>query len=140
MRHHFFIAVCLFTISGTLLPVFGQNEVGYKIVSVYFRGGSYYIDDAQKEIVRDFLAGEILLNYEIHIHSHTDNVGGIEFNEWLSKMRSEATYRFLIDEGISDRQLFIKDHGLFNPDFDNQTNEGRARNRRVDIVLWPLPS
>ena len=116
-----------------------QNDVGYKIVSIYFRGGSYFVDDTQKERVREFLSKEILSNYEIHIHSHTDNVGGVEFNEWLSKMRSEATYFFLITDGIPERQVFIKDHGLFNPDFDNQTNDGRARNRRVDVVLWPLP-
>ena len=112
----------------------------YKIVSIYFRGGSYYVDDAQKEHVRDFLSKEILFNYEIHIHSHTDNIGGVDFNEWLSKMRSEATYQFLKEDGIPQNQIFIKDHGLYNPDFENDSIDGRARNRRVDIVLWPLPA
>ena len=111
----------------------------YKIISIYFGGGSYYIEDGEKEKVREFFSKEILTNFEIHIHSHTDNIGGVKFNEWLSKMRSENTLDFLTDEGIPTNKLFIKDHGLFNPEFDNETWDGRSKNRRVDIVLWPLP-
>ena len=130
-----------------LLPIFmyGQeynptSTEGQKVISVFFDGGRYYIDDEQRGKVREFLEGEILENYEIHIHSHTDNIGGVEFNEWLSRMRSQAEYEMLQQEGFPLQQLYIEDHGLFNPEFDNGTWEGRAKNRRVDIVLWPLPS
>ena len=124
----------------------GQDQSGihdgkpYIIKSIYFGGGRYYIDFQQREELADFLEEVIIENYEIHIHSHTDNVGGVEYNEWLSKMRSEATKQLLQDLGIPMHQLFIKDHGLFNPDFDNNTWEGRRKNRRVDVVLWPLPA
>lgn len=116
-----------------------DNPVEYKTISIFFGGGSYFITDEEKMKVRDFLSNEILGNYEIHIHSHTDNIGGVKFNEWLSKMRSESTLDFLIDDGIPTNKVFIKDHGLFNPEFDNNTWDGRLKNRRVDIVLWPLP-
>lgn len=118
-------------------PVPGQE---YKIISIFFAGGRYYISEEHRQRVRDFLSNEILQNYEIHIHSHTDNRGGVEFNLFLSRMRSEATYEFLKDEGIPLYQLYIEDHGLIDPQFNNQTWEGRSKNRRVDIVLWPLPS
>ncbi len=124
----------------------GQEQSGihdnkpYIVKSIYFGGGSYYIDNQQIDEVGTFLEEVIIENYEIHIHSHTDNVGGVEFNEWLSKMRSESTRQMLQGLGIPLDQLFIKDHGLYDPDFDNKTWEGRRRNRRVDIVLWPLPS
>ena len=116
-----------------------KDIIGYKIESIFFEGGSYYIDEDQKQKIMEFLEGEILENYEIHIHSHTDNIGSMRYNQWLSEMRSYATYRELQNIGIALDQLFIKDHGLHNPEFDNNTWEGRAQNRRVDIVLWPLP-
>ena len=117
-----------------------QKEVEYKIKSVYFGGGSFYIDEDQRQEVLDFLEGEILENYEIHIHSHTDNIGSVEFNKRLSRMRSFSARRFILENGIPEEKVFIKDHGLFNPEFDNNTWQGRRQNRRVDIVLWPLPS
>jgi len=116
-----------------------DQPVEYKTISIFFGGGRYFITDEEKMKVRDFLSKEILGNFEIHIHSHTDNIGGIKFNEWLSKMRSESTLDFLIEDGIPTNKVFIKDHGLFNPEFDNSTWDGRLKNRRVDIVLWPLP-
>ena len=121
-------------------PLSAQGVDEYKIKSIFFDGGSYYIDYEQRQEVLQFFEGEILENYEIHIHSHTDNIGSVEFNNWLSQMRSHATIRFLLDNGIPEEKIFIKDHGLFNPEFDNDTWEGRSKNRRVDIVLWPLPS
>lgn len=116
-----------------------DHPVEYKTISIFFGGGSYFITDEEKMKVREFLSKEILGNFEIHIHSHTDNIGGVKFNEWLSKMRSESALDFLIEDGIPTNKVFIKDHGLFNPEFDNNTWDGRLKNRRVDIVLWPLP-
>jgi outer membrane protein OmpA-like peptidoglycan-associated protein len=125
-----------------LLPIFlaGQSEkTEYKTISIFFGGGSYYIEAEEKEKVREFLSKEILTNFEIHIHSHTDNIGGAQYNQWLSKMRSESAYNFLESDGVPMNKVFIKDHGLYNPEFDNATSDGRLKNRRVDIVLWPLP-
>ena len=119
---------------------FTPSEEPYLIKSIFFDGGRYYIDEEQVDGVMEFFSGVILENYEIHIHSHTDNVGSIDYNRWLSRMRSEATYEMLQYEGIPMDQIYIKDHGLFNPEFDNKSWEGRRKNRRVDIVLWPLPS
>jgi len=117
----------------------GENQP-YLIKSIYFGGGSYYIDDDQKSALYLFLSGVILENYEIHIHSHTDNIGGVEYNEWLSKMRSEAVREALLDHLVPENIIFIKDHGLFDPQFNNESWEGRRRNRRVDVVLWPKPA
>lgn len=117
----------------------GDSDKPYLIKSVFFAGGRYYIDEDQKLEVFDFLNSVLLENYEIHIHSHTDNVGSRDYNLWLSAMRSQATYQMLEEGGYSMDQIFIKDHGFDNPEFDNLTWEGRAKNRRVDIVLWPLP-
>ena len=117
-----------------------QQPLEIKVKSIFFGGGSYYIDEEQGQEVIDFLNGELLENYEIHIHSHTDNIGSPEFNKRLSQARSWATKQLLIRGEIPIEKIFIKDHGLHNPEFDNDTWDGRAKNRRVDVVLWPLPS
>lgn len=134
------VLYALFICIGSSVPLAAQGVDEYKIKSIFFDGGSYYIDYEQRQEVLQFFEGELLENYEIHIHSHTDNIGSVEFNNWLSQMRSGATIQFLLDEGIPEEKIFIKDHGLFNPEFDNESWEGRSKNRRVDIVLWPLPS
>ncbi len=117
----------------------GDSTQPYLIKSVFFGGGSYYIDKEQEAEVYEFLNSVLLENYEIHIHSHTDNVGSRNYNLWLSGMRSESTFMMIEEGGYSMDQIFIKDHGFDNPEFDNLSREGRQKNRRVDIVLWPLP-
>jgi len=117
----------------------GDSDKPYLIKSIFFGGGSYYIDEEQRDEIYEFLNGVLLENYEIHIHSHTDNIGSREFNERLSRYRSGASYEMLEEGGYLMDNIFIKDHGFDNPEFDNLTWEGRAKNRRVDIVLWPLP-
>lgn len=131
LTYIFFLLPCIVKAQST--------ETEYKTISIFFGGGSYYIEEEEKEKVREFLSKEILSNFEIHIHSHTDNIGGARFNEWLSKMRSESAYHFLEQDGIPTNKVFIKDHGFNDPQFDNSTWDGKLKNRRVDIVLWPLP-
>ena len=107
--------------------------------SIYFHGGRYYITLDQlvelKEVVDSlFEVG----NYSMTIHSHTDNIGGEEYNEWLSKMRSYTTKRHLESFGVDPIDMHIEDFGQHNPLYDNSTQEGRELNRRVDIIFWPL--
>ena len=108
------------------------------IRSIYFRGGSYYVDREQTQELQHFLDSiPNLHNFLITVHSHTDNVGGQEYNEWLSQMRSESVIEKLIsNEKVKPEVIEIKDFGLFNPIYDNSTWEGRRKNRRVDIILW----
>lgn len=117
-----------------------HTDKPYLIKSIFFGGGSYLISPDQAEELYKFLDGVILENYEIHIHSHTDNIGGVEYNQWLSQMRSESVKRLLIEKPILEKIIFIKDHGLLNPDFDNNSWTGRQKNRRVDVILWPKPA
>mgnify|MGYP001145287344 CR=1 FL=1 len=109
-----------------------------EVRSVYFRGGSYYINEFQTDQIHAFLDSiPNLHNFLITVHSHTDNRGGKEFNEYLSKMRSESVVEILIkNERVKPGVIEIKDFGLFNPVYDNSTWEGRRKNRRVDIILW----
>lgn len=104
--------------------------------SIYFGGGDYYIFQQEEQSLSDFLKSiPDIESYVISIQSHTDDIGSMEYNQWLSEMRSRATYYKLLELGISEDQLIIEDYGETSPVFDNDTWEGKLRNRRVDVVL-----
>lgn len=106
------------------------------IKSVFFGGGSYYIDGEQVDELKDFLGTIPDINmYTITIHSHTDNIGGMEYNAWLSQMRSESVAYELIMQNVPGNSIHIKDFGQGNPSFNNQSYRGRLMNRRVDIIF-----
>lgn len=107
--------------------------------SIYFRGGSWYIDQAQASDL-DKLLGNIpnLEYYDISITSHTDNIGSKEMNDYLSRMRSSSVIQLLKKLGVNPESIKYKDFGEDNPVFDNDTYEGQLRNRRVDILFTPI--
>lgn len=122
----------------TSLAVSGQEGPQYQM-SIYFGGGSYYISQEQRNSITEFLNGiPHVEQFNITIHSHTDNIGGVEFNDWLSQMRSFSAKEELLINNIKPEMIEIKDFGLHNPVYDNSTWEGKLKNRRVDIFLWPL--
>ena len=114
---------------------------GHEIMSVYFAGGRYYLDGKQAGRVHQWLQSKINLHeYEIMLHSHTDNIGSIGYNQFLSKMRSESVIQALEEIFINREDIRVNDFGELNPLFDNQTMEGRLNNRRVDIIIFPPSS
>lgn len=116
-----------------------EAEGNYLKRSIYFGGGSYEVDPWQAREMLDFVdsLGNIE-GYSITIHSYTDDIGGADYNAWLSDKRSRATIYLLLQKGIDLHQIETRDFGQYNPIYDNNTWEGRRLNRRVDIIFWPL--
>lgn len=109
------------------------------IKSVYFGGGSAYIDAEQAAEIRDFVqAIPHPENYQISISSHTDNIGGVAYNQWLSGQRSESVIQQLERNRVPREKVLKQDNGQLNPWYDNSTSRGRQANRRVDIIFTPL--
>ena len=69
------------------------------------------------------------------IVGHSDNQGGLEQNIALSQRRAEAVMQALIQRGVAPRKLDARGIGYLAPVTSNGTEEGRARNRRVELVL-----
>ena len=114
-------------------------DTAIHIKSIYFGGGNYYIDEEQQQELIDWLDGfEHLEQYEIIIQSHTDNIGNVEYNNWLSEMRSNAVWMQLIDYQIATEAIEIKDFGEHLPTYSNDTHLGRLKNRRADVILKPV--
>jgi outer membrane protein OmpA-like peptidoglycan-associated protein len=107
--------------------------------SIYFGGGSYYVDDLQIEDLYHWLDSiPNLERYAVQLISHTDPIGGIEYNKWLSQMRSASVRDLLLRKEIDEHRISVKDWGLENALYSNRTWGGRAMNRRVDVILHPL--
>jgi len=131
-------AAFFFALNASAIGQQSQSGVKpQKIKSVFFGGGQYELDEDQIDDIKEFLENELLDYHEIHIHSHTDNIGSKAYNKYLSSKRSEFVIQLIVPQIMPANQIFIQDHGLERPDFDNRTYQGRAHNRRVDIVLWP---
>jgi len=69
------------------------------------------------------------------VEGHTDNVGKAPYNMKLSQARAKGVMDFLIKEGVSADRITAVGFGETRPMADNKTKEGRALNRRVDVVM-----
>jgi outer membrane protein OmpA-like peptidoglycan-associated protein len=73
----------------------------------------------------------------VAISGHTDNVGDEASNQTLSASRAAAVQAYFVTAGVAAARLSVKGYGKTQPIADNATEEGRARNRRVDVVISP---
>lgn len=72
---------------------------------------------------------------QIEIGGHTDNVGSADYNKKLSNERAEAVVNYLIKKGIEKSRLTFNGYGPDQPVATNETEEGRALNRRVEFKI-----
>ncbi len=72
---------------------------------------------------------------QLEIRGHTDNSGRIDYNLTLSRQRAKAVFTYLTTHGISKNRLSFKGFGASQPVAGNNTNEGKAKNRRVELVV-----
>jgi outer membrane protein OmpA-like peptidoglycan-associated protein len=71
----------------------------------------------------------------VSIEGHTDNKGGLEYNDNLSTMRANSVRDYLVNHGIDKNRLAAKGFGMRKPLASNDTEQGRARNRRVEFHI-----
>ena len=71
---------------------------------------------------------------KISVEGHTDNVGNATLNRILSENRAKAVMNYLVTKGINTTRLTSKGWGQTKPIADNSTEEGKAKNRRVELV------
>jgi OOP family OmpA-OmpF porin len=73
---------------------------------------------------------------DVLVEGHTDSSGNAAYNLSLSRLRAEHVRDYLIKEGGLDAQRFrIVGYGQTQPIADNATREGRAQNRRVEVII-----
>jgi len=72
---------------------------------------------------------------KIEICGHTDNIGDDKYNQTLSENRAKAVYEYLVTHGIAKERLTYKGYGETVPIDTNNTEEGRANNRRTEFKV-----
>jgi outer membrane protein OmpA-like peptidoglycan-associated protein len=77
-------------------------------------------------------------DHKISVEGYTDSRGSDELNERLSRDRADSVRQYLVDQGVTGGQIQASGHGSNNPVADNGNAEGRADNRRVEIVVTPI--
>jgi OOP family OmpA-OmpF porin len=70
----------------------------------------------------------------VEIDGHTDNTGSAAYNMTLSERRAKSVMNYFVDKGIESERLTTKGFGFTQPAASNDTEEGRAKNRRVELT------
>jgi outer membrane protein OmpA-like peptidoglycan-associated protein len=77
---------------------------------------------------------------KIVVEGHTDSQGSAPYNQDLSQRRAQSVRDYLVTRGIAGDRVVAQGFGLSRPIADNGSAEGRANNRRVEIVVAPTPT
>jgi OOP family OmpA-OmpF porin len=80
------------------------------------------------------LASDDLARFHFSVEGHTDSLGSEGYNSTLSERRAEAVKAYLMARGIPEQRLATLGHGEVRPVASNQSDEGRQRNRRVEVI------
>jgi outer membrane protein OmpA-like peptidoglycan-associated protein len=116
-----------------------EVNAAVELKNIFFATNSYAIQPASTAEL-DILVK--LLNdnpgLKIRINGHTDNVGKAADNLTLSNNRAKAVVDYLLSKGIAADRLSSKGFGATSPIADNNTEDGRARNRRTELQVIGL--
>lgn len=107
-----------------------------RLENVFFETDSYTLK-AESKVELDEVVEFLSNNPEIRImlEGHTDNVGSEAYNTELSENRARAVYNYLTGQGIDEERLEYKGYGFSQPIDINETEAGRARNRRTEMRI-----
>jgi outer membrane protein OmpA-like peptidoglycan-associated protein len=114
----------------------GINVTFDESSGVYFDTEKYNINAKSQETLNK-LAGifEEYPTTNILVEGHTDSSGSESYNLTLSKNRAQAVTNYLVNNRVSGGRFDTKWYGESQPKYDNTTEEGRAKNRRVELAI-----
>ncbi len=103
---------------------------------IFYTTNRAEIEESSK-ILLDAFAAYLVKNptIEIEISGHTDNVGDDKTNFALSKERAYEVMSYLISKGVAGKRITFNGYGETKPVADNNTEAGRAKNRRTEFVV-----
>ena len=107
-----------------------------KLDAIHFDFDQFTLTDSATQQLQEIY---ILLRKNKHMYmeilGHTDNVGGAEYNQLLSEQRAQSVIQFLTLKGIESNRFTIIAKGMSAPAVSNETEQGRAYNRRVEFQI-----
>jgi len=116
-----------------------EPEVGSKIISL--EGANFDFNKASLKaegMAKLDQAAAVMAEHAdltVGVEGHTDSVGSDAYNQKLSERRAQAAVDYLVSKGVDASRLQPTGYGESKPVASNDTAEGRAQNRRVDLVV-----
>jgi outer membrane protein OmpA-like peptidoglycan-associated protein len=114
---------------GTVITLPGQV--------LFAVGKSTLLPNARQSLTQVADALRVDPNRRLVVEGHTDSTGSDDKNQILSQQRAQAVKSFLVSRGMAADQIATKGEGASHPVANNDSPEGRANNRRVEIVILP---
>jgi outer membrane protein OmpA-like peptidoglycan-associated protein/ABC-type nitrate/sulfonate/bicarbonate transport system substrate-binding protein len=113
-----------------------------KPVTVSFRSGKSDLGSGAVATLNQGVVPQVQMaaGMYIRIEGNTDDLGDEEWNQGLSERRAQAILEYLASRGIDRRRMVARGNGSSRPIASNHSAEGRARNRRTDILFIPAKS
>ena len=111
------------------------DKAGFMALYIHFDSGKWDLKPDSRGIVGEIAAlMRSRPGLKVSIEGHTDNVGSPSSNLSLSAHRAQAVMEAVVAQGIDPARLKSVGHGQERPLADNRSEEGRAKNRRVELV------
>ncbi len=127
---------CPDTIAGTAVNAVGCDEnVAIVLDGVFFEYKSFDLTADSKVLLNKIASKLIAADAQVLVAGHTDSVGGNAYNIKLSDKRAASVKDHLIAQGVSEQSISSQGFGEDNPIATNNTDEGRAKNRRVEMQI-----
>ena len=123
------------TASAATTEVQQAAELMPAVVTINFAFDSAVMPKQSYPAVKLFLKNIKQENFTISVDGYTDDIGTEIYNTKLSMRRAETVANYLIDNGINSDIIITRGHGKTDFVADNDTEEGRAKNRRVEITI-----
>jgi OOP family OmpA-OmpF porin len=112
---------------GTKLATLGSANFDFNKATVKPEGRKI-LEDAVKTLKDN-------PDVKVVVEGHTDSVGSDAYNLKLSQRRAKAVADYLVSEGVASSRVRVEGFGKSKPIADNKTAEGRAKNRRAEVVV-----
>ena len=119
-----------------VVPAISQEKINYQAEALFDFDKSV-LKPAGRAALNDLADKMTMIDLELIIATgHTDSIGTDKYNMALSLRRANAVKAYLISKGVDADKIKVEGRGESEPVATNKTREGRALNRRVEIVVY----
>jgi len=100
----------------------------------FWEGSDQFTSESYSAMDQIYESLAYYADLRVEIAGHTDNVGDEDANKSLSMKRARAVLNYLVSKGISKSRMTARGYGMERPVASNSTEDGRAANRRIEVI------